>query len=80
MRTGGNVRHAGEDTENHSNHDAEKQGHVAELPDQGLQRMKFDETRVLLHAKNNQRSNKAGEHLKQVRKKCHGALMCRNPQ
>jgi hypothetical protein len=39
--------------------------------------MEFYETRILLHAENNQRPNKAGEHLEQVSEKRHGAFILR---
>jgi hypothetical protein len=65
------------DGKDENNHPAEEKSHVAELPDERLQGVEFYEEGILFNAVNDERRDEAGENLKQVCEKCHGALILR---
>src|SRR5579859_3590839 len=58
-------------------HPADEKRHVAELPDERLQGVEFYEAGILLNTVNDERRDETRENLKQMSKKCHGALILR---
>lgn len=60
-----------------NNETAEKENHVASLPNKRLQGVKFHETRILPDAENDQRPNEARKYLKEMGKKRHAAFVLR---
>jgi hypothetical protein len=66
-----------EDREKEKNHCAKKERQVTELPDKRLQGVKFHEAGILFDAVDDKRRDEARENLKQMREKCHGALVLR---